>query len=102
MPQPIGVHFSEKYYKNPKEFIPERWISECDNIPMFASGGFSAGPRVCIGKNLAKLESKIGLIKFMKRYKKIKLPMEEIELVFRIVYQPKEFKTKMIKFQKED
>ena len=50
------------------EFRPERWTSECENNPIFASGGFSAGPRVCIGKHLAKLEAKIGLIKFMKRY----------------------------------
>ena len=28
MTQPLGVHYSEKYYKNTTEFRPERWISE--------------------------------------------------------------------------
>ena len=57
----------EKYYKSSSEFRPERWISECNQIPAFALGGFNAGPRVCFGKYFAKLESKIGFIKFMKR-----------------------------------
>ena len=51
----LGVHYSENYYKDPKSFRPERWESECDGIPTFAIGGFSAGPRTCIGKHLAKL-----------------------------------------------
>ena len=66
--QPIGSHYSSKYYKNPKEFRPERWEEECNNIPAYAVGGFSGGPRTCIGKHLARTEAKIGLIKFMKRY----------------------------------
>ena len=61
----LGVHYSEKYYKNPTEFRPERWIEECNYLPTFAIGGFSGGARACIGKHLAKLEAKIGLIKFM-------------------------------------
>ena len=53
--QTLGVHYSEKYYKNPIKFRPERWISECDNLPAFAFNGFSGGPRTCIGKHLALL-----------------------------------------------
>ena len=71
--QPLATHYSQKYYKDPTKFRPERWISECDNVPTYAFTGFSGGPRSCIGKHLAKLEAKIGLIKFMKRYKKIEL-----------------------------
>ena len=55
MPQPMGAHYDERYYRSPKEFRPERWIDECDNIPAFAIGGFSGGPRACIGKHFAKL-----------------------------------------------
>lgn len=68
-----GTHYSQKYFKNPTKFRPERWISECDNLPAYTFYGFSGGPRNCIGKHLAMFEAKIGLIKFMKRYKKIEL-----------------------------
>ena len=96
--QPIGIHYSEKYYKNPREFRPDRWIEECSNLPAFALGGFSAGPRTCIGKHLAKLEAKIGLIKFMKRYEKIELPAKKIEYVINFLYQARNFKTKLRKY----
>jgi cytochrome P450 len=32
---------------------------------------FSAGPRSCLGKNLAQLEMKVMMIKFFKRYKNL-------------------------------
>ena len=95
--QPLGSHFSEKYYKNPKEFRPERWVDECNEIPAFAVGGFSGGPRTCIGKHLARLEAKIGLVKFMKRYEKAELPVEHLKLFITSVYQPDRFKTKLEK-----
>ena len=67
----VGFHYSSKYYKDPTEFRPDRWISECDDVPTFAFAGFSGGPRGCIGKHLARLEAKVAVIKFFKRYKKI-------------------------------
>ena len=69
--QPIGTHYSEKYFQKPTEFKPERWAEECKNLPAFVFGGFGGGSRSCIGKQLLRIESKIGLIKFMKRYSKI-------------------------------
>ena len=60
-------------------------------------GGFVFGARSCIGKHLGRLETKIGLIKFMKRYERVVLPVEKVEMVFRFLYQPKSFKTKLIK-----
>ena len=33
---------------------------------------FSGGPRGCIGKNLALVETKIMMVKFMKRYHSLK------------------------------
>ena len=91
----IGVHYSEKYYKDPTAFRPERWEGECDNVPAFAIGGFSAGPRTCIGKHLAKLEAKIGLIKFMKRYERVEA--EDAKFILRFLYQPKEVVVRLTK-----
>ena len=64
-------------------------------------GGFGAGPRTCIGKHLASIESKIGLIKFMKRYKKITIPEGPIKMVVKFVYSPEYFKSKMTIDEKE-
>lgn len=60
-------HYSSKFYENPFEFKPERWEQDQHNHP-YSLCGFSGGPRSCIGKHLAYLESKIGLIKFVMRY----------------------------------
>jgi cytochrome P450 len=38
--------------------------------------GFSLGPRACIGKNLAYLESKIAIVKLIMRYKTIEVPKD--------------------------
>lgn len=44
-----------KYFKDPEEFRPERWESECSNLPPYVLLGFSGGPKSCIGKHLALL-----------------------------------------------
>ena len=67
-------HYNPEYFKDPFVFRPERWDTECDNVPAFAIGGFSGGARSCIGKHLALMEAKIGLIKFFKRYRDIVVP----------------------------
>ena len=55
MIQPLSNQYSEKYFKNPTVFKPERWMSECDDLPQFVMGGFGGGMRTCIGKHLAML-----------------------------------------------
>ena len=66
-------------------------------MPAYAIGGFSAGPRTCIGKHLARLEAKIGLIKFMKRYRKIELFDRDVAFGSGFMYQPKNVLAKMTK-----
>lgn len=84
----FGNHFSTEYFKNPYEFRPERWDSECNDLPPFVTGGFSAGARTCIGKHLAMLENKIAIVKFMKRYKQIILPKKDFKMEFKFLYGP--------------
>lgn len=45
----------ERYFENPNEFIPERWLKRGQTNP-FAFVPFGFGPRGCIGKRLAELE----------------------------------------------
>lgn len=59
-------------------------------------GAFSAGARTCVGKHLVQLESKIGLIKFMKRYKKIIIPEGPLKWVTKFVYTPEYFTSKLV------
>ena len=51
------VHLNEAYWKDAMEFKPSRWenVGEDESKAFFP---FSAGPRVCIGKNFALLEIK--------------------------------------------
>lgn len=90
--QPVGSHFSTKYFKDPFEFRPERWESECDSLHPFAVCGFSAGPRTCIGKQLALLQVKISLVKLIKRYESIKVP-EDVVMIMTFSYEPEPFET---------
>lgn len=88
--------YSEKYFKEPLVFRPERWLNgECDDLPQFVVTGFSAGARTCIGKQLALLESKIALIKFMKRYKIIRIPNKDFKISHKYLICPQDFKTKL-------
>lgn len=87
-----GTHFSEQYYKDPMEFRPERWESECDNVHSFAFTGFSAGTRTCLGKQLAILESKVAIVKLIKRYETIEVP-SEVTKIKRFNYEVVPFDT---------
>jgi cytochrome P450 len=60
------------------------------------TGGFSAGARTCIGKHLAHIESKIALVKFMKRYKKVTLPKKDFKMEFKFLYSPEDFESTML------
>lgn len=54
-----AVHYDEVIFPNPKEFIPERWIENSEEMlremerSMFA---FGAGSRTCTGRNLSLIE----------------------------------------------
>ncbi|KAG0767835.1 hypothetical protein G6F29_004320 [Rhizopus arrhizus] len=54
-----------------KEFIPERWIDENGKLkrePAAKWTAFHAGPRVCLGQNLATLEALVCIIMILRRY----------------------------------
>ncbi|KAI0158060.1 cytochrome P450 [Xylariaceae sp. FL1272] len=65
-------YYSPSHFARPTEFIPERWgaapPAEFANDRLDAVMAFSAGPRDCIGKNLAYHEARILLAKFLFTY----------------------------------
>jgi cytochrome P450 len=62
----IGLMHNSKYYPNPEKFDPERWNdNKLLSTEPYAFVPFSAGPRSCIGKYLALMESKQILVRFL-------------------------------------
>ena len=89
---PVANHYNPRYFPDPFKFKPERWENDSELDP-FAFVGFSAGPRHCIGKQLAYMESKIALVKFVKRYPKFEIPVKELSFSHKFLYEPDEMKT---------
>ncbi|XP_020280495.1 uncharacterized protein LOC109853117 [Pseudomyrmex gracilis] len=54
----LAMHYDEKYYDNPEEFRPERFLNKTyHNSPYYLP--FGAGPRMCIANRFALLEVKV-------------------------------------------
>ncbi|XP_053556425.1 cytochrome P450 2J6 [Bombina bombina] len=52
-----SVHYDEDHWKYPHEFNPENFLNEDGELIKVESFlPFSAGPRVCLGENLARME----------------------------------------------
>ncbi|MEN2399534.1 cytochrome P450 [Flavobacterium sp. MC2016-06] len=69
----IGVSFYElhrnsKYWDNPDEFIPERFLGEQKKISMQYFYPFGAGPRMCIGAGFAIYEMCLAVSHIVKKY----------------------------------
>lgn len=60
-----GIQRDPIYWKNPDDFIPERWLA-APGDPLYPIKGafrpFSQGPRNCIGQELAMLEMKVIMV----------------------------------------
>jgi len=69
----IGVSFYElhrnpKYWQNPDEFIPERFLGEQKKQSMQYFYPFGAGPRMCIGAGFAIYEMCLTIAHIIKKY----------------------------------
>lgn len=69
----IGVSFYElhrnpKYWENPEEFIPERFLGEQKKHSMQYFYPFGAGPRMCIGAGFAIYEMCLTVAHVVKKY----------------------------------
>ncbi|KAJ3404555.1 hypothetical protein HDV05_007093 [Chytridiales sp. JEL 0842] len=52
-----------------KEFRPERWLEMTKQPSSFDYPVFNAGPRVCLGKNMAELEGVFVLVSMLRNFK---------------------------------
>ncbi|POG74196.1 cytochrome P450 [Rhizophagus irregularis DAOM 181602=DAOM 197198] len=58
------IHRDPKYWENPNQYNPERFLSSDEKRDKFAWIPFSAGPRNCVGQNLTLLQQRVVLSMF--------------------------------------
>jgi cytochrome P450 len=66
-----AIHRNPKYFKNPNEFIPSRFLKGNIDTAKFESNWFpfSSGSRSCIGASFSIIEQKLVLAYIIRRYK---------------------------------
>lgn len=62
----LRFHRSPKYWENPAEFNPERFSENWPPSPYFMP--FGAGPRACLGENMAFQEMEIVIKQFVQHF----------------------------------
>ena len=66
------MFYSSSNFEEPHEFRPERWEKSTPEQEELIGLAFAGGPRACIGRYLALIESKIIMVKFLKEYQGIR------------------------------
>ncbi|RGB39207.1 cytochrome P450 [Rhizophagus diaphanus] len=70
-----GIHHSSRNWKDPENFIPERFENEKHDY--YAWLGFGGGSRICLGINFSLIEQRIMLCALLRKYE-IFLPADSI------------------------
>uniref|UniRef100_A0A2M3Z6X2 Putative cytochrome n=1 Tax=Anopheles braziliensis TaxID=58242 RepID=A0A2M3Z6X2_9DIPT len=80
----IGMHFDEKYYRQPERFDPERFNEQNRNsIQSGTYFPFGIGPRNCIGSRFALMEVKVVLYYLLKHFHVTPCAKTQIPLKFK-------------------
>lgn len=81
-----------KVFPNPHSFIPERWLEEKKQTErdIYSFLPFSAGKKNCIGQHLAKLETKLIVSMFVKRFDFTLIEGFDLKMISRFLYEPEQ------------
>ncbi|KAL6261403.1 hypothetical protein P5V15_006497 [Pogonomyrmex californicus] len=89
----FGLHRDPSIYPNPEKFDPERFnMDEIASRHPYAYLPFGEGPRVCIGMRFGYVQTKVGLVSLLSKFKFKLHPQTPIPLTFdeaAIVLSPK-------------
>lgn len=77
-----------KYFKDPNDFDPDRFINTNENINPYVFIPFSAGSRNCIGQKFALLEVKSTISKILRYYELLTLG-DEPDITMQLVLRSK-------------
>jgi cytochrome P450 family 28 len=84
-----SIHYDPEFYESPEKFKPERF--DGDKVKDFINRGvflaFGAGPRVCLGRKFATMQSKALIAEVIRNFDISVDPKTEEPLVI----DPKEF-----------
>lgn len=66
---PLLVHRDARWFPEPEQFDPDRWLPECaEALPKWAYFPFGGGPRRCIGERFAWMEGTLLLALFSRHW----------------------------------
>ncbi|KAF9776541.1 Cytochrome P450 monooxygenase fus8, partial [Fusarium sp. DS 682] len=88
-PNTQEAHLDGSIWEEPERFIPERWLdiyaqNKASAMPYWP---FSAGTRICVGKNFAFQEMHISLTTLLRKFSFEYIPGQDETTVFRIAQQ---------------
>ena len=63
-----SVHRDTRYFNNPEQFNPDRWLNLEQHLPRCAYFPFGAGARVCIGKAFSMMEATVVLAMVIQKF----------------------------------
>lgn len=86
---PYAVHRDPRWFPDPLEFRPERWLAEDAARPKFGYFPFGGGARVCIGERFAWMEGALILAVLGQRWRLLLEPGHPVETHARITLRPK-------------
>lgn len=86
---PWLIHRHKKYWDKPDSFIPERFMPDAPKPIKFSYIPFSAGPRVCLGKNFGIVESVLTIAMLAQRFRMSMPKGQKVEHECRLTLRPK-------------
>jgi cytochrome P450 len=87
---PFLTHIDPRFYEQPEQVRPERFIGEAEKqIPRFAYYLFGGGPRICIGQQFALMEATLVLATVAQHFQLALIPDQTIEPTVLLTIRPK-------------
>ena len=85
------LHKIPEYWDDPEVFDPERFSpGNKEQISNFVYFPFSVGPRTCIGKTLAKFESKVVMAKLLQEFEFKLMPGQTANIEENVTIRPRD------------
>lgn len=84
-----GAHHNPRFWKDPEEFIPERWMDKTQKQVKYSYIPFGAGKRSCIGGAMSQVENTLALSILLRRFRPEYVGLEPPPLNATVTLTPK-------------